>query len=48
MSSREILGRGPREPAHGEIVDDQKQDRGELGHALTAGAREGGIGELVE
>src|SRR5881628_494357 len=44
----EIFGRGRGELAHAEVVHDQQRDGGELGHALAAGARERGIGELLE
>src|SRR5207245_1578086 len=44
----EILGGGRGELPHGEVVDDQEGDGGELGHAFAAGARERGVGEPVE
>src|SRR2546422_7912675 len=44
----EILGRGGRELPHPQVIDDEKGDSRELGHALAAGAGEGGVGEVPE
>src|SRR5213594_4008214 len=44
----EILGRGGRELPHAQVIDDEEGDSRELGHALAAGARERGVGELLE
>src|SRR5947207_13913438 len=44
----EILGRGGRELPHPQVIDDEKGDSRELGHALAAGAGEGGVGEFLE
>src|SRR2546421_5124102 len=44
----EVLGRGGRELPHAQVIDDEKGDSRELGHALAAGAGEGGGGEVLE
>jgi hypothetical protein len=44
----EVFGRGSRELAHTEVVDDEQRHGGELGHDLLAALVERGIGELVE
>src|SRR2546427_7183810 len=44
----EVLGRGGRELPHAQVIDDEKGDSRELGHALAAGAGEGGVGGFLE
>jgi hypothetical protein len=45
---QQIFGRGERQFAHPEIVDDQQRDRGERVHVLLARAVENGFGEFLE
>src|SRR2546423_4886471 len=43
----EVLGRGGRELPHAQVIDDEKGDSRELGHALAAGAGGGGAGGFL-
>ena len=44
----QILGRGVRELAHAEVVDDEQRHGGDVGEVLLAGAGELRLGELLE
>lgn len=44
----QIFGRGVRQFAHAEIIDDEQRDRGQLGQEILARALERRVGDLLE
>ena len=45
---QEVFGRGVRQLAHPEVVDDKQRHGGDVGDVLLAGAGELGLGEVFE